>query len=76
MAYRDEEQALLLEHVPHHYTKRCNDCGRTGTRLYCDHIAELQDGGAGLDESNIRLRSGSCHTRKTADARAGRFGLR
>lgn len=56
--------------------RKCQDCGRTGTRIYCDHVVELQDGGAGLAEANVWLRCGSCHTKKTADARARRYGLR
>ncbi|KQP53016.1 HNH endonuclease [Methylobacterium sp. Leaf106] len=56
--------------------RKCEDCGRTGTRIYCDHVVEISDGGPGLDESNVRLRCGSCHTKKTADARAKRHGLR
>ncbi|WP_156389695.1 HNH endonuclease [Methylobacterium sp. Leaf465] len=56
--------------------RKCEDRGRTGTRIYCDHVVEICDGGAGLDVTNIKLRCGSCHTRKTADARAKRHGLR
>ncbi len=47
-------------------------CGRTNTRLFGDHVVELQDGGAELDPSNVQLMCGSCHTRKTAAARAAR----
>jgi 5-methylcytosine-specific restriction endonuclease McrA len=74
--YQSPEWRALRDQVTKQRGKRCEDCGRTGTRIYCDHIMELQDGGAGLDETNIRLRCGSCHTRKTADARARRLGLR
>lgn len=74
--YQSPEWRALRDRVTRQRGKRCEDCGRTGTRIYCDHIVELQDGGAGLDEANIRLRCGSCHTRKTADARARRMGLR
>lgn len=56
--------------------KRCDACGHTGTRIDCDHIVELRESGAGLDEANIRRRCGSCPTRKTTDASAKRFGLR
>ncbi len=50
--------------------RRCEDplceyTGRTGMRVFGDHIVELQDGGAPLDEHNVMLRCGSCHTRKT-----------
>ncbi|WP_183435961.1 HNH endonuclease [Methylobacterium sp. R2-1] len=44
--------------------------------MYCDHVVKLRDDGVGLDEANIRLRCGSCHTLKTVDARARRLGLR
>ncbi|MBB2965207.1 HNH endonuclease signature motif containing protein [Methylobacterium sp. R2-1] len=74
--YQSPEWRALRDGVTKQRGKRCEDCGRTGTRIYCDHIVELQDGGAGLDETNIRLRCGSCHTRKTANARARRHGLR
>lgn len=74
--YQSPEWRALRDRVTEQRGKRCEDCGRTGTRIYCDHIVELQDGGAGLDDANIRLRCGSCHTRKTADARARRLGVR
>ena len=57
-------------------TKRpacCEKCGRTGTRLFGDHIKEIKDGGARLDERNIQLLCGSCHTSKTNKARAERY---
>lgn len=50
----------------------CQGCGRTGTRLFADHIIELQDGGAPFDAANGQALCGSCHTRKTAAARAAR----
>lgn len=57
--------------------RRCQDPAclspqRTGIRVFGDHVVELADGGAPLDPSNILLRCGSCHTRKTAAARAAR----
>lgn len=56
--------------------RRCEDCGRTNTRIFGDHVHELKDGGAQLDKRNVRLRCGSCHTRKTAAARAERLRAR
>lgn len=53
--------------------RRCEACGRSGTRIFGDHIIELRDGGAPLDPSNIRCLCGSCHTRKTVAARADRL---
>ena len=47
-------------------------CSRTGTRLFADHVIELRDGGAALDLANGQALCGSCHTRKTAAARAAR----
>lgn len=54
---------------------RCEDCGTVPSRIYCDHVVELKDGGAPLDKTNIRLRCGSCHTTKTLRARGERMGL-
>ncbi|GBQ95438.1 HNH endonuclease signature motif containing protein [Asaia lannensis] len=48
----------------------CEACGRTGCRIFGDHIHELKDGGAPLDPGNIRLLCGSCHSTKTARVRA------
>lgn len=51
----------------------CQQCGRSGVRLFGDHIHELKDGGSQLDPANIRLLCGSCHTKKTAKVRASRM---
>lgn len=51
---------------------RCSECGRYGCRLFVDHIVELQDGGAPYAQSNLQALCGSCHTLKTAQARAQR----
>ncbi len=59
--------------------RRCEDphCdGRThkpGMRVFGDHIIELRDGGAPLDPSNVMLRCGASHTRKTLAARGVRM---
>lgn len=45
---------------------------RSGVRLFADHVAEIKDGGARLDPANGQALCGSCHTRKTAAARAAR----
>lgn len=54
---------------------RCEDCGVAPSRIYCDHVTELKDGGTPLDKSNIRLRCGSCHSLKTYKARGIRMGV-
>jgi len=54
---------------------RCQSPDCTRKRIFGDHIVEIQDGGAKLDKKNVLLRCGSCHTRKTNEARAARHGL-
>ncbi len=49
-------------------------CGRTGVRLYADHIVELRDGGDRLDLANGQALCGRCHSGKTARRRAERQG--
>lgn len=53
--------------------KACEACGRSGARLFGDHIMELRDGGSRFDRANLRLLCGACHTRKTVSARAARM---
>lgn len=55
--------------------RKCEACGAEGKRIYADHIVELKDGGALLDESNVQLLCAPCHGRKTAKAKAERAGL-
>jgi 5-methylcytosine-specific restriction endonuclease McrA len=50
----------------------CQKCPREGVRLFADHIIELKDGGAAFDPTNGQALCGSCHTKKTAEARAAR----
>jgi hypothetical protein len=54
---------------------RCEECGCVPSRVYLDHVEELRDGGAPLDRANLMLRCGSCHTRKSGQARARRLGI-
>lgn len=75
--------------------RRCEACGKTHeddgsvVKLVGDHTVERRDGGADLDEANIRLlcasiggngrphsdgRLGGCHNRKTTKEKAKRFG--
>jgi 5-methylcytosine-specific restriction endonuclease McrA len=51
-------------------------CGRSGVRLFADHIQELQDGGAPFDPANGQALCGRCHSRKTAAVRAARTARR
>ena len=48
-------------------------CGRSGVRLFADHIRELRDGGAPFDLANGAALCGACHSRKTATVRAARM---
>jgi 5-methylcytosine-specific restriction endonuclease McrA len=50
----------------------CAQCGRRHTRLFVDHVTEIKDGGAPLDQANLRPLCGSCHSRKTAAERVQR----
>ncbi len=52
---------------------QCMAPERTPSRLFADHVKELRDGGAPFDRANGLARCGSCHTRKTASARAARL---
>ena len=74
--YTSPEWRALMADIIAERGPRCEDkaCSRTTppTRIYGDHIVELQDGGAPLDRRNVLLRCGSCHTRKTAETRAAR----
>ena len=62
--------------------RRCEACGKTRgddgqpVRLIGDHVHELRDGGAPLDEGNVRLVCQPCHNAKTAKARAERMARR
>lgn len=40
---------------------------------YGDHIVELRDGGARLDEANVQLACARCHGRKTHQERTRRL---
>lgn len=80
--YLTAEWRALMRHLIKERGRRCQDCYRTHNdatgqpiRIYGDHIRELRDGGAFLDPANVRLRCGSCHTKKTLSERAKRAGL-
>lgn len=77
--YISTEWRALVAEIIRERGARCEDpsCrypGRIGVRVFGDHIVELKDGGAPLDKTNVMLRCGSCHTRKTNAERARRMG--
>lgn len=76
--YLSPEWRALMRAIVAKRGRRCQDPEHQGphdpaARIFGDHIRELRDGGAPLDEANILLRCGSCHTRKTIAARAARL---
>jgi 5-methylcytosine-specific restriction protein A len=74
--YLSPEWRKLMARIIAERGRVCEECKRTGTRIFGDHIIELQDGGAALDPKNISLKCGACHTRKTAAARSQRMRAR
>ncbi|GBR07447.1 HNH endonuclease signature motif containing protein [Gluconobacter frateurii] len=70
--YVSKEWRGLMATILKQRGRVCERCGRTGCRIFGDHIVELKDGGAKLDLKNVQLLCGSCHTAKTAQARARR----
>lgn len=79
--YLSPEWRTLIARLIGERGRRCQDTQckmpwRRGIRVFGDHVKELEDGGAPLDPDNILLRCGSCHTRKTAEARAARQARR
>src|SRR5262249_36243733 len=71
--YLSREWRGLMDYLLQQRGRRCERCGRAGCRLFGDHIVELQDGGAALDEANVQILCGSCHTSKTTATRAKRM---
>jgi len=49
---------------------RCKEQGRVTPVQIVDHIIEIKDGGASLDESNLQSMCRACHNSKTAQRRA------
>jgi 5-methylcytosine-specific restriction endonuclease McrA len=74
--YLTPEWRDLMKRIIAKRGRRCEECGRTGTRIFGDHIVEIKDGGAMLDEINVKCLCGSCHTTKTLAARAARMSER
>src|SRR5260370_39434232 len=65
--YLSLEWIALRDRVRREAGGRCQapGCGRMETRMFVDHVVELQDGGAALERSNTWLLCGSCHGLKT-----------
>jgi len=80
--YSSPEWRALLARIIAIRGRHCQDLHhdpskpRSGVRIYGDHIVELRDGGAPLDERNVTLKCGACHTRKTLSERARRMAVR
>jgi 5-methylcytosine-specific restriction endonuclease McrA len=72
--YDSPEWRSLMKALIAQRGRRCEECGKTGSRVYGDHIHELQDGGAPLDPLNVLIRCASCHSSKTLTTRAMRLG--
>jgi len=67
----------LLEVIFAKRGRRCEDPTCRTPRgpwkiIYGDHVIERRDGGAELDENNVKLRCGPCHGRKTYRERVKR----
>ncbi|UMM63108.1 HNH endonuclease [Aristophania vespae] len=74
--YQSKEWRSLVVTIIRKRGRICEKCGRSNCRLFADHIIEIKDGGPKLDQRNIQLLCGSCHTLKTNQARAHRMRLR
>lgn len=59
----------LMQRLINERGAKCEKCGRSGCRIFGDHIIELRDDGDPLAEQNIQLLCGSCHTSKTSQQR-------
>lgn len=76
--YASVEWRALVRRIVKARGRQCQDINCQtpnrghGGRVYADHVHELRDGGAPLDERNVMLMCPSCHGRKTARAREAR----
>ena len=81
------EKTKDSRHHTHRWTKKskshrkrhplCEDCKIIGIIKQADmvdHVDELKDGGALLDDNNLRSLCWSCHARKTATLKRAREG--
>ncbi len=76
--YLSPEWRALMAKLIKQRGRRCEDSEhdrtkpREGVRIFGDHVQEIKDGGALLDPTNVMLRCGPCHARKTAEAARAR----
>lgn len=72
--YLSAEWRALLRRIKAARGNWCEVCGAggKGVRIIGDHIVERKDGGADLDERNVKLLCLPCHNRKTVAAKAKR----
>lgn len=56
----------------HPMCEQCERETRTVPAVMVDHVVELKDGGAPLDESNAQSLCYACHNRKTAEMKLNR----
>ena len=75
--YRAFRNVVIARAAGHCQDTECKTPQRRPSRLFADHIIEVQDllrdGGDPFDPANGLARCGSCHTRKTARVRAKRL---
>jgi len=73
--YQSKEWARLRAKI-RKKINHCELCGAQDTLLICDHIVEIKDGGAKLDEKNIQVLCNTCHNNKTYDKKVIRTWLK
>ena len=71
MLYSSKSWRALLARLHAERGSICEQCGGMNCEIFGEHIVELKDGGAPLDERNIILLCGSCYTAKR-EPRGGR----
>jgi hypothetical protein len=80
--YLSPEWRSLIGQIIARRGRRCEKCGKyrdqdgRPIRVFGDHVIELRDGGALLNESNVQILCSDCHAAKTAAMRAARTAMR
>ncbi|WP_188853631.1 HNH endonuclease signature motif containing protein [Aureimonas glaciei] len=69
--YLSPEWRGLMASIKRARGSQCEKCGAKG-RVLGDHIREIKDGGAKLDQANVMLLCLPCHNVKTAKAKRAR----